>query len=211
MSERQNRCIEGKLNWIEESRELGELKDYEHNPRTISKDALIDYLYKDKPKRYSVDVLFVSLTQRFESRYKINQSGCWIWTAFFYKNGYGRVSVGRKHFYAHRVSYLLHHGAIGEGLQVCHHCDIRSCVNPKHLFLGTPKDNTADMIQKGRQQKNVSRFSIADCRRVKELSISGLSYEKIALLYGVNAAAIGRMVRGELKYLKPQLLPKVFK
>lgn len=75
---------------------------------------------------------------------------CWIWTGFKNKKGYGRVNINKTPRNAHRVSWIIKNGLIKEGFLVLHHCDNPSCVNPKHLFLGTPKDNTQDMLKKGR-------------------------------------------------------------
>ena len=72
-------------------------------------------------------------------------SGCWLWMGNATKNGYGVIAQN----YAHRLSYAMHNGEIGN-LHVLHRCDNPGCVNPKHLFLGTQQDNNADKLKKGR-------------------------------------------------------------
>lgn len=78
------------------------------------------------------------------------ENNCWEWTGSLWSNGYGRLRYDNKHQRAHRVSYLLHKGLIPDGLLVCHTCDNPKCINPKHLFLGTNKDNMDDADKKGR-------------------------------------------------------------
>lgn len=75
--------------------------------------------------------------------------GCWIWLMAHFTNGYGAVS-NKSERLAHRLSYRAFKGEIPNGLFVCHKCDVKSCVNPDHLFLGTHQDNMLDMSAKGR-------------------------------------------------------------
>src|SRR5262245_20642397 len=81
---------------------------------------------------------------------------CWLWTGSTHR-GYGQLSSpsGRGHapLRAPRVSWEIHYGPIPEGLWVLHRCDVRGCVRPDHLWLGTRQDNIADMVAKGRSAR----------------------------------------------------------
>lgn len=89
----------------------------------------------------------------FEDHFIKQEDGCWIWVKKQNSNGYGLYVTKGLYLLAHRVSWERYRGPISEGLHVCHTCDVRLCVNPDHLFLGTHSDNMIDCYQKGRHKR----------------------------------------------------------
>lgn len=79
-------------------------------------------------------------------------SGCWLWLGPVNWDNYGTMTLRGRGIGAHRFSWLIHRGQIPEGMRVLHKCDVRCCVNPDHLFLGTQIDNIHDMIAKNRHR-----------------------------------------------------------
>lgn len=77
-------------------------------------------------------------------------SGCWLWISAATPKGYGYFTHDNRTVRAHRFAWQHKYGPITGGLFVCHKCDVPSCVNPDHLFLGTNDDNVQDKIKKGR-------------------------------------------------------------
>lgn len=120
---------------------------------------------------------------------------CILWPGPFTARGYGRS--GQK--LAHRVAWEAVNGPIPSGMFVCHKCDNRRCFNVGHLFLGTPADNSADMVAKGRQCRGESRskrLSNTDVAIIKWCLDAGVQGRKLADLYGMSEMAVSDMKRG---------------
>ena len=145
------------------------------------------------------------LTERFWN--KVNKKGpddCWEWTASI-RNGYGAFKLNGKVVDAHRIVWTFTKGSIPKEICVCHHCDNKLCVNPKHLFLGTKGDNNRDMFFKGRGKipspefisKAMQGIGNPNCRllpkevlKIRELCDLGISSKILAKKYNVDPAHI---------------------
>ena len=106
------------------------------------------------------------------------------------------MEIKGKRWVASRISWIIHNGPIPDGQYVCHKCDNPSCVNPDHLFLGTPKDNTQDCIQKGRYHtkpgtKNPnSKLKPEDVIQIRDLASKGATHEKLAAKFNLARSQI---------------------
>lgn len=107
--------------------------------------------------------------------------------------GYGKQKYQGKQTLAHRVAYTKAFGEIPKSLCVLHKCDNPSCVNINHLFLGTHKDNMADMFSKGRGNRAAGERNGSvklTKKEVLEIRASNLRYPILAKLFGVSVANI---------------------
>ncbi len=138
-----------------------------------------------------------SIKERFELLYLPEpNSGCWLWTGNLNNMGYGKFSINRKIVGAHRVSYTMNKGTIPDKLLVCHTCDVRSCVNPDHLFLGTHKENSEDMSRKGRTSKSASKLSDNQVIEIINLRKNGFKIKEISSMFNVSEVIIQRASTG---------------
>lgn len=128
---------------------------------------------------------------------------CWVWVRARNRSGYGRTGAHGAPRLAHRVSYEMAHGAIPDGLMVCHKCDNPPCVRPDHLFLGTAKDNVRDAQEKGRlpvAKPRVPKLRIRPQKLTPEfvrfIRSSSLSARELATMSGVVPHTIRDIRRG---------------
>lgn len=91
-----------------------------------------------------------ALRRRFDRYVRRMPNGCWEWQGSRNQKGYGTVGCNSRSYKAHRVAYELATGEWPGANLICHHCDNPGCVNPAHLFVGTPRDNMQDKVRKGR-------------------------------------------------------------
>jgi|SRR5947207_6439155 len=130
---------------------------------------------------------------------------CWVWMGFHSSSGYARF----RYQYVHRLVWEAMYGPIPPGLWVLHHCDNRSCINPKHLWLGTVRDNAQDALRKGRlnlaglrlgnrkrgEARAMSKLTAAKVREIRERAAKGEKYSVMAPEYGVCASLISEVAR----------------
>jgi hypothetical protein len=146
----------------------------------------------------------MSLLDRLVAKIEKTET-CWIWTGCLTAKGYGRITVrGKTVCFAHRVAYEQFVGPIPDGMIVRHDCDNPRCVNPRHLVIGTCKENSEDMVKRGR----VSRGTRHPCAKLtpeivleirklyqpysREFGCKGLGKK-----YGVAESAIHNVISGK--------------
>lgn len=138
---------------------------------------------------------------RFESKYRVNlDTGCWDWTSPLHR-GYGRFWDGTAVVLAHVFSHGLHTGKVPDGLYPLHKCGNRKCVNPDHLFLGSPVEYAADLVVKGYQSRRRgsahtnSQLTGLQVQEARELFTLGTYTQKfLGKMFGVNQSTISKIL-----------------
>ena len=146
-----------------------------------------------------------SAVQRFTSRITPAANGCHLWTGTRDRKGYGVISVGGTFYKAHRFAWAIAYSdPPPRDLLVCHTCDTPACVNPSHLFLGTPADNSADMVRKGRvnrspsavgEKNGAAKLTVEAVRQIRQLRLTGMTQEARALKFGISRGQIQNIDR----------------
>lgn len=139
------------------------------------------------------------LIERLMTHVQQSESGCWTWLGYKNNKGYGMLlGAGKSLVLAHRASYEVHVSDIPQGLQVLHACDNPACVNPRHLFLGTTKDNIADMVAKGRNARGEmqphAKLSAGDIALIRN---SQQKQKEIASIYKISQGAVSMIQNGK--------------
>lgn len=136
---------------------------------------------------------------RLISKSREDDNGCWVWTASRTRNGYGAVQVcspKRSKIGAHRAMMQSIVGPLESDAYVCHKCDVKLCINPDHLFLGSAGDNARDRQSKGRganvsgERNPMSLASDAAIAKAVEQIVAGESVKTISERLGVSVAAV---------------------
>ena len=145
------------------------------------------------------------LSERFWEKVAVgDESDCWLWTAFRNRKGYGMIGSGAGHILAHRASWEIHHGPVPPGGVVCHRCDTPPCVNPSHLFVGTQRDNIADMVAKGRQRGDhrpgsacpTATLTESQAAEVKRRALAGEKQRALAAEFSIKQATVSNIKTG---------------
>jgi len=122
---------------------------------------------------------------------------CWEWMAAKYAKGYGQIRIDGKTQRAHRVAWELTHGKIPDDMLVMHTCDNPSCINPRHLRLGTPQDNSTDMVTKGRSASGEEDGnSKLVAREVQSIKTDGRGARELSQIHGVSTVCIYDILKG---------------
>jgi hypothetical protein len=130
------------------------------------------------------------------------ENGCWVWTKAKNNGGYGVVTLDRKPLLAHRLSCTVFKGDIHKGMCVMHSCDNPACVNPEHLSVGTYRENSADMVRKGRNRKPAgidAALKGLSAQQISDIRTDQRARYVIAADYGISPHVVG--------YLKTNKLP----
>lgn len=145
--------------------------------------------------------------ERFNKKYIISESGCWIWTGSLHKDGYGNFWTGLNRSngnpildLAHRWSFTEFVEDINEGNYVLHNCDNPPCVNPKHLYQGTQRVNMKDCVDKGRHPRQKTVLTETQVNDIRS-KYSG-KYGEIRLIakeYGVAPNVLSVLLKNQPK------------
>lgn len=176
--------------------------------RACEKQKPLDEFYRCKGriphycKRCTIKGLKCSPARRTELRFwsfvDITE-GCWLWHGKPHHSGYGNFSYNGTTMGAHQFAYERFVGP-RKGLHVLHKCDVKTCIRPDHLFLGTNTDNVKDKVEKDRQPKgeqvSIAKLTAPQVIEIRSLSKTGHGQRALGRRFGVNHSTIANILNG---------------
>ena len=128
---------------------------------------------------------------------------CWLWQGNCLKNGYGRFTMNRVNYLAHRLAWELWHArTIPPDLFICHYCNVPACVNPLHLRPGTRYDNVIDKVRANRQQRGERvpshKLLPEDVRTIRAARRAGASVQELMGQFGISRKSVQNIVYGRV-------------
>lgn len=141
-----------------------------------------------------------TLRERLDRGSEDGPNGCRLWRRNIMKSGYGSMWWQGDNETVHRLSWMEVNGPIPTGMHVCHRCDVRICVNPDHLFLGTPGDNMRDRDRKGRQncgrgeKHGGAKLTVEQVQKIRE---AVGTQRHIAALFGISQSVVCEIRSGK--------------
>lgn len=133
--------------------------------------------------------------ERFWAKVRKTKS-CWLWTAGLRAQGYGGFRVrGRGTIGAHIFSYEMIHGDTPKGLWILHRCDNKACVNPEHLYAGTPKDNARDRSERNPKSRKLTLGQADEIRRA--YALGQIMQKDLAEKYGICRTSVTHIIGGK--------------
>ena len=136
------------------------------------------------------------IIKRFMDKVKITDT-CWLWTASMKTERYGAFNLNKKIQFSHRVAYRLFIGEIPDNMEVCHQCDVTTCVNPKHLFLGTHKDNMMDSAKKGRLNNSRAKLNPEKIRYIRKQYSQGVNQADLCREFNYSTGNMSNIISGK--------------
>ena len=163
-----------------------------------------DGYWKHNPNGSPSWQTYKTFEERLEGSYQVDAAGCWLWTGTKTSRLYPRLAFGGGIVEVHRAMLQHLYGPLPPWLYACHKCNVPSCINPDHLYLGTPKDNVRDCIEAGRfkpvvQPKGIdhprARLTESDVRLIRDIYSQGNSTQKeLGQRFNVRSCTISAVV-----------------
>lgn len=148
-----------------------------------------------------------TLRERFHSYVlKGDKAACWPWQGSILKTGYGSIRERGRSIRANRLAYeFAHNVQLRASEHVLHRCDNRSCCNPNHLFLGTPKTNSDDKIAKRRhvfgEKHHACKVTSDQIVAIRAAKKAGVTQRRIAEAFGISEGAVSGILSGRIRKL----------